>query len=167
MFENHSEYKIIHGHVRSTASIYLSIAKKFGLRTIAHSHSVSSGSGFSALVKNILQIPIRFKADYLFACSLEAGKWLFGEEAVKSNKFKLIKNAIDINKYKFDMEKRSFIRDFYHLNDKYIIGHVGRFHPLKNHEFLIDVFNVVSKMREDAVLLLIGDGELQNIIAKK
>lgn len=166
-FENHTEYKIIHGHVRSTASIYLSIAKKFGLKTIAHSHNISSGKGFSALVKNVLQFPIRFKVDQLFACSLEAGEWLFGKKAVKSSKFKIIKNAIDSKKYKFDLEKRKIVRDYYQLSDKYIIGHVGRFHNQKNHEFLIDMFNIVSKVRQDAVLMLVGDGELRDSITTK
>lgn len=33
-FTEHPEYKIIHGHVRSTSAIYLSIAKKHGLTTM-------------------------------------------------------------------------------------------------------------------------------------
>src|SRR5690625_2672586 len=69
---NHPEYKIIHGHVRSTASIYLKIANSYGLITISHSHNTSSGKGFSAIVKNIFQYKIRYIADYLFACSQTA-----------------------------------------------------------------------------------------------
>lgn len=55
-FKEHPEYHVIHGHVRSTASIYLKIAKKNGLVTIAHSHSTSNGSGISAIVKDMLRI---------------------------------------------------------------------------------------------------------------
>ena len=81
-FNEHPEYKVIHGHVRSTASIYLKIAKRHGLVTIAHSHSTSNENGISAIVKRIMQLPIRKQADYLFACSDKAGKWLYGEKAI-------------------------------------------------------------------------------------
>lgn len=69
------EYKIIHGHMISTAFIYLNIAKKYGLTTIVHSHSTGTrGNKIEQLVKNILQFPVRYTADYLFACSDDAGK---------------------------------------------------------------------------------------------
>ena len=85
-FKRHIEYKIVHGHMRSTAAIYLSIGKKHGLKTIAHSHSTASrGNKFEKLVKNVLQIPLRYTANYLFACSEEAGKWLFGKKAIKKD----------------------------------------------------------------------------------
>ena len=80
---NHKEYKIIHGHIRSTASFYLKVCKDNDRVTIIHSHSTSSGSGIiSSVVKNILQYPIRKIADYFIACSIPAGKWLFGENIV-------------------------------------------------------------------------------------
>src|SRR5690606_16923487 len=62
LFNTYPEYKIIHGHVRSTATIYLSIAKRYGLITISHSHSTSSGTGISAFVKDVYQFPIRYIA---------------------------------------------------------------------------------------------------------
>jgi len=97
--KQHSDYKIIHGHIRSTASIYLKIAKKYGLITIAHSHNTSSGAGFSAIVKNIYQYPIRYIVDYLFACSKSAGTWLFGERACRKDNFFILNNAIDTKKF--------------------------------------------------------------------
>ena len=57
-FNEHPEYKILHSHVRSYASLYIPIAKKFGLKTIIHSHSTSNGVGISALVKAVLQRPL-------------------------------------------------------------------------------------------------------------
>lgn len=69
--EAHKEYKILHSHIRSYASLYLPIAKKKGLKTIIHSHSISNGSGISSLVKNILQYPLRFQADYFLRVLLK------------------------------------------------------------------------------------------------
>ena len=68
-FHKHPEYKIIHSHIRSTASIVLGIAKKCGCVTITHSHNTSSGKGINAFVKSLLQYRIRFVADYFIGCS--------------------------------------------------------------------------------------------------
>lgn len=166
-FQNHPEYKIIHGHIRSTASIYLKIAKKLGLITIAHSHNTSSGGGFSAVVKNILQYPIRSIADYLFACSRAAGEWLYGKRACKGDNFFILNNAIDTEKFIFNEETRLKKRKELQIEDKFVIGHVGRFHPQKNHYFLIDIFKEIYNINKNSVLLLIGDGDLKKSIQEK
>ena len=167
LFKTHPKYKIIHGHVRSTASIYLKVAKKHGITTIAHSHNTSSGKGIQALVKNLLQYPIRFNADYMIACSKDAGKWLFGEKAIKSEKFLILKNAIEIDKFMFDQNIRINIRKELNLDGKYVVGHVGRFHPQKNHEFVIDVFNTFKKENNNAVLILVGEGPNRRNVQNK
>lgn len=166
-FQNHSEYKIIHGHVRSTAAIYLRIAKKYGLITIAHSHSTSSGIGFSAIIKNILQYPVRYIADYLFACSNESGEWLFGKKACRNDNFFILNNAIDVKKFEFNEHTRARKRKELQIEKKFVIGHVGRFIKAKNHVFLIDIFKAVHDRNKDSVLLIVGDGELRQSIAKK
>lgn len=167
LLHEHPEYKIIHGHVRSTAAIYLKIAKNYGLMTIAHSHSTSSGTGLSAIAKNILQYPIRYTADYLFACSAFAGTWLFGEKACKKDNFFILNNAIDAKQFIYDEGKRNDKRREYQIEDKFVIGHVGRFQAPKNHEFLIDIFKIVHDQNNNAVLLLVGDGNLRLTIEKK
>lgn len=106
----HPEYHVIHGHVRSTAAIYLNIAKKHGLITIAHSHSTSNGNGLAAIVKNILQFPIRNIADYLFACSDKAGIWLYGKKAIQKQNYKMIPNGVDLNRFAFNRTVREEMR---------------------------------------------------------
>lgn len=166
-FISHPEYKIIHGHVRSTASLYLKVAKKHGLITIAHSHNTSSGNGISSVVKNILQYPIRHTADYFLACSEAAGKWLFGDTVVSRSNFKVLVNAIETDRFSFNNHSRDAIRNEFGIENKYVIGHVGRFHPQKNHEFIIDVFKSVHNKVKNSVLLLIGDGALKESIQMK
>lgn len=167
LLSEYPNYTIIHGHVRSTASIYLKIAKENGLITIAHSHNISSGNGISAQIKNILQKSIRHHADYMFACSKLAGVWLFGEVATKSQRFYLFNNAIESKKFIFNSEIRNQMRDDLEIKDKFVVGHIGRFHPQKNHEFLLEIFNCIKQRVENAVLLLVGDGELRNHILNK
>lgn len=163
-----SEYRIIHGHMRSTASIYLKIANDMGLITIAHSHSIASrGNWLERFVKNMLQYPLRFIADYKFACSLEAGKWLFGDRIQYNKQFYIIKNAIDAQLFTFNKHIRTKIREKYNLKEKYVLGHVGNFTPPKNHQFLLERLVDVLKIKPNAILLLIGDGELKNKIKRK
>ena len=166
-FASHPEYKIIHSHVRSTASVILKVAKKHGLVTISHSHSTSNGKGFKSVVKKILQASIPKYSDYCFACSKKSGEWLFGRGVVESEKFRIIPNAIDTEKYKFDASIREEIRSSLGVSDKFVYGHVGRFHPAKNHSFLIDVFYEIHKRQQNSVLLLVGGGDLQEETKKK
>ncbi|QUG40592.1 glycosyltransferase family 1 protein [Psychrobacillus sp. INOP01] len=166
-FEQQPEYNIIHGHVRSTAAIYLKIAKKYKLVTIAHSHSISSGTGLSAKVKDVIQYPIRNIADYLLACSKPAGEWLFGEIACKRNNFYILNNAIDTKKFVYSEKIRNGKRNEFPIKNKLVLGHVGRFNASKNHDFLIDIFKAVCDRNENAVLMLVGDGELRKTIEKK
>lgn len=160
-FNKHPEYKVIHGHVRSTASIYLKIAKRHGLVTIAHSHSTSNGNGISAIVKRIMQLPIRKQADYLFACSDKAGKWLYGEKAITQQNYYMIPNGVDLKRFKFDVNKRNQMRMTLGIKeDIMILGHIGRLSTPKNHKFLLNVFNQYHKINSNSKLLLVGDGEL-------
>ncbi|CAG9606595.1 glycosyltransferase family 1 protein [Pseudoneobacillus rhizosphaerae] len=165
---NNTQYTIIHSHIRSTAAIFLSIARKFGLVTISHSHSISSGKGINAIIKKILQYPLRYIADYFFSCSKEAGEWLFGKRVTSNRKFKIIPNGISLEKYTFSNSTRKKIRKNLNINEKtFVIGHVGRFEYPKNHEFLIETFKLVKKDNENSKLLLIGDGILTNYIKEK
>jgi glycosyltransferase involved in cell wall biosynthesis len=166
-FKEHPEYNVIHGHVRSTASIYLKIAKKYELITIAHSHSTSSGNGVSALIKNLLQYPIRYTADYLFACSKVAGNWLFGKMATKKANFVVLNNAIETNKFAYNEDLRIKKRKELKIENKFVVGHIGRFNTPKNHKFLIDIFKEIYKLNPNTILLLIGDGELRESIENK
>lgn len=166
-FKEHPEYKIIHSHVRSYASIYLPIAKKYGLKTIIHSHSTSNGKGISSMVKAVMQYPLRFQADYYMACSDKAGKWLFGDRVIRTNKYMMVPNAIDAVKFEFNQTKREQVRHDLGVDNKYVIGHVGRLTEPKNHDFLIDVFYKMKANRNDLVLLLVGDGNLRNSIENK
>lgn len=164
-FKEHPEYKILHSHVRSYASLYLPIAKKYGLKTIIHSHSTSNGSGIKALVKQILQYPLRFQADYFFGCSKIAGEWLFGKKVVNSAKYYMVKNAINLNDY-CSTDKREYYRKMINAKDDIVFGHVGRLHEAKNHEFLLEVFKKIHFQNPNTKLVIIGEGELRSSIEK-
>lgn len=166
-FKEHPEYKILHSHVRSYASLYLPIARKAGLKTIIHSHSTSNGKGVASVVKRIMQYSLRFLADYFFACSKESGIWLFGKNVAESEKFHILRNAIDIEKYQFNPKVREEYRKQLGLGGKKAFIHVGRFHPAKNHTFLLNLFAEIHKRDDNTVLLLAGDGALRSAIERQ
>jgi glycosyltransferase involved in cell wall biosynthesis len=166
-FKGHPEYKILHSHVRSYASIYFRIAKKHGLKLIIHSHSTSNGKGLISAVKHVLQLPLRFQADFLMACSTESGKWLYGKNACKKPNYRFVPNGIDIDQYAYSETIAAEYRESLGLKDKFVLGHVGRFHEAKNHVFLLDIFAGICERRPDAMLLLVGDGDIREKIESK
>ena len=80
----------------------------------------------------------------------------------------MLHNAIDAAAYSFDVNKREDVRRRLKLPEEaLVLGHVGRFMPQKNHEFLLDVFSAAAKKEANARLLLIGDGDLRAKIEAK
>lgn len=165
-FRSHrDEYPIVHGHIGSTAAIYLSVAKRYGAYTIAHSHSAGLGSA----MYRVFAYPTRYVADHFFACSRDAGISRYGKKVGGSEKrCRVLNNAIDTRRFACNPEVRSRIRDQLRISeDILVVGHVGRFVDAKNHLFLIDIFDQIRKKNPKSVLLLVGDGELRPQIEEK
>ena len=160
-FKEHIEYKIIHCHVRSVASIVLNIAKQNGLTTICHSHSTSNGKGIKAIVKKVLQKNIIKYADFLFSCSRESAIWLYGGKNANSDKCYIINNSIDTSKYEFNSSVRDKIRNELEISNKIVIGQVGRIEKMKNHYYSLRVLKECLKYDERFILLIVGDGSLK------
>ena len=166
-FTDHPEYQILHSHSRSYASIYLPIAKKHGVKTIIHSHNTSNGKGPVAMVKDIMQYPLRNIADYFIGCSKEAGEWLFGEKVVKGDRFYVLNNAIDTDKFTYDENIRNEYRNEFHLDDQRIFIQVGRLSKQKNYMFTLDVFKKYLENDPTARLFIVGNGELKENIQNR
>lgn len=169
-FRDHAgEYSIVHGHLGSTAAIYLSIAKKQGAFCIAHSHSAGTGSP----VYRIFSYPTRYIADQFLSCSTDAAISRYGRKVGKDgNRCHVLNNAIDVRKFKFNPEIRTQIRNDLHIaKNAIVIGNVGRFVEAKNHSFLLDIFGSINRRNSSAILLLVGDGalrpQIESYIAEK
>lgn len=162
------EYKIIHFHVRSYTSLIIPIAKKHGLYTIQHSHSTSDANLGHAGIKKILEFPLRFQADYLMACSDEAGQWLFGKDVLKRKNYKTVKNAIDGEKFYYNPDVRAEVRNELNIPDGcFVVGNVGRMTPQKNQFWVLKVFREVLRKEANSKLLLVGDGTLEGDLLKE
>ena len=158
--EGKSEFHMIQGHMTSTAAIYLPIARKCGIETtIAHARSAGVDKGLKGILTRFLRRNLSKKADYLFTCSEIAGISVFGKKAVEQGRTRFLPNAIDCQKFAPDSLVREKIRRELGIENSYVIGHVGRFHYAKNHEYLLRVFaELVKRKTRDYVLLLLGEG---------
>ena len=166
-FKKHT-FDVVHGHMTSTASIYLPIAKKSGVSmTIAHARSAGVDKGIKGTITKWLRSSLYKKADKLIACSDYAAEAVFGKDRMKQGKVLVIPNAINTNDFCYDEEIRNKMRTKLGIQNRFVIGHVGRFHYAKNHDFLIDIFAEIKKQKEDALLLLAGDGPLKTEIEEK
>jgi glycosyltransferase involved in cell wall biosynthesis len=166
-FFKENYWPIVHGHIRSSAAIYLSEAKKHRSYTIAHCHSTDSSNWLIRMMFHVLTYRIRYVADYFLACSTEAGIAGFGKNVVSSDCFDVLFNAIDCGLYQYTEKRHADLKKKYNLQNKYVIGHVGRFATAKNHDFLINIFQKLEQMDDDTVLILVGKGSLEEKIRKK
>lgn len=170
-FKTHNDYKVVHMHASSKNYMILKKAKKYGIPIrIAHSHNIDfqTKNVLKKICGNMFKIPLKKYATNYFACGKLAGRWLFGDKIINSDKFVVIHNAIDYNKFRFDQTIRDKIRKELEISENEILfGNVGRFTNQKNHEFLIDIMYEINKINSNTKLVLIGTGEKESIIKQK
>lgn len=178
IFKNYTETKkyflennieIVHCHMTLANFIPLIAARRAKIKVrICHSHESEKPRIFlkKALYKLYKYLCVK-NATTLVACGEEAGKFLYGKK-----EFIILNNALDIEKYSFKSEIRKKIRKDMGITDNtLVIGHIGRFIEVKNHTFIIDCFEKLTKENENYKLILIGNGELESkiksIVAQK
>jgi len=164
LLNDHPEWRIIHGHHTAPAFIYLKVANSFNRVTIAHSHTSGGDKSVKSRLKVLFRFPLRYLADYLFACSNSSAEWMFGK---RNKSTYIINNAIELKKFAYNEVMRNKKRSEFKFENNLVVGHVGNFHPSKNHDFLIQIFYELHKQNCNAILLLIGEGNLRQSIETK
>lgn len=105
-------------------------------------------------------------ATHFLACSTEAADFIFGSQ-IPREKIRIFHNALDIARYSYDEKKRVNLRRKMGWENKFVLGTVGRMGYAKNHRFLVECFNEIQKKTENAILLLVGSGELESDLHKQ
>ena len=160
-----NKYNIVHCHMTTLGIFSLLPSWIAGAKVrILHGHSTTVKSETKRnLMKLVLRPFSTFVANRQFACSKMAARWLFGPD----KNVEIINNAIDVEKFQFNEHYRKTLREELGLENKFIIGHIGRFMYQKNHEYLIQVFNNIVQKIPSAHLVLVGDGPLRENILQK
>lgn len=160
----HPQYRIIHSNLEERSYFALRIAKEMGVPVrIAHAHNRPVGFDLKSIVREYFRFRLPPYATHYFACGQEAGDWLFGEK----NRARVIqeRNAVDTAQYRYDAATAKAVRAEYHVPDGcFVLGHVGRFFPQKNHMQLVDIFNAVHDARPNSRLWMVGGGELDDAL---
>lgn len=164
-----NRYPIVHSHMNTLSVFPLFEAWRAGVPIrIAHSHSTAArGEGKRTMLKDMLRPFAKLFPTHYCACSEYAGRWLFGDRLFDSGKVRLVRNAIDLDRFGFLPEIRERVRAELGIRGKFVVGHVGRFMYQKNHDFLIDIFDRVHQENKNAVLLLIGEGPLRGRVQRR
>jgi glycosyltransferase involved in cell wall biosynthesis len=163
-----NNYDVVHLHTKQWKSITVEeLCKKHGVpMTIVHAHSTRCDNDDAKIRERETQAHIRIRSelkkdvatDY-WACSSEAARWLYGGNILSD--VKVMKNAIDVDKFSFDLSVRNQLREHYGLTNKTVIGNVGRLVYPKNHVFLLKVFAKAKDYCNNLVLCIVGDGPLK------
>lgn len=156
------ECDVLHVHGNSgTMLIETALAKLRGVKKIiVHTHSTSTDHPF---VNAVLKHPMIWLADECLACSSVSGEWLYGKHP-----YWVLNNAIDLEKYHFDPEKREAYRKELRVQpEEFLVGHIGHFTPQKNHFFLLEIFQVCYAQNTNVKLLLVGDGPDRAAVKEK
>lgn len=151
-----NEYDIVHIHNYHAFDMTISAmaALSAGIKNvIVHSHNASADGH---LKLHYMFRPILSHLPLIrLACSEDAGKWMY------NRRFTVIRNGINVEQFDYNLINRQRKRKELEVENKFVIGHVGRFDYQKNHEFLIKLFSEFAKKNPNAFLLLVGQGVLQ------
>lgn len=163
--ENHYNY-ILRMSQNSLSALDLAIAKNAGAKRVVFRSTNSHVYGGKAeYIIHCLFKPIANKIiDTKIAPSKEAAVFMFGKRNVQKGNVAILNNGLDLDVYCFRPEKRNYIREKLGIEEKLVIGHVGRFNKQKNHIFLIEIFKEILRKHKDSTLLLLGSGECEEEI---
>ena len=169
-------YDIVHCHLGTLSGFALRAAKKAGVR-VRIVHNLSTSGGGRELLRNTAKVLLkpfakRYATEYL-ACSELAARWMYGavpicslnESAPPTKVARVTHNAVDIEKFSFNEERRRALREELGISPETLVfGHIGRFCPQKNQSFLISVFKEIVRQHGDSMLIMSGAGKDEEYI---
>ncbi len=167
---NAHRYVAAHQHVSALFAMEpLYYARKYGIPVrVVHAHnSAHAGHWAHGILHRITRPFINMYATHFLGCSDKAIEWMYKTSPIL-DKAEMINNGIDTRKFAYNAAVRSVKRAELQLSDEDVVwGHIGRFVPVKNHQFLLDIFEVFRKKHRNAKLLLIGKGEMLDAIKER
>lgn len=165
---SNNNYDVVHMCLSNASSCLYGLPCKFinkNTKVLIHSHN---GGDKNYIQHYFFRNILNKMTDYYLACSELAAIWMFGKKVLKKKKIFIINNAIETEKFLYNTEIRDKKRvELGIKEDEYLIGHVGRFNPQKNHSELIDIFKRVADKDSKIKLLLLGNGKLEEQIKQK
>lgn len=157
------QYDIVHAWDSLMNLFPLLLAKRAGVKVrISESLSMANKNEKKTIIKYALRPFSKVATNYYMACGVDCGVFQFGRKAYDDGKIAIFKTAINAKANAFDLELRQITRTKFGWENKTVYGFIGRYMMQKNPVFIIDIFNEIQKMQENAHLVLIGFGDLEH-----
>lgn len=173
ILREYGHYDIVHSHVHHFSGYVLHLARNADVPVrIAHCHNDTSlvkskSRFFRRLYLGLTEWWITRNATFGIACSRNAAADLFGSNWELDPRWQLLYYGIDLKSFELSVDKDRVRTELGIPSNAFVIGHIGRFDPQKNHEFLIEVFSAIAQQKPSAYLLLIGDGSLRSNVEQQ
>lgn len=155
-----NKYDAVHVHENETSYVALKLAKELGIPCrIAHAHTASPYTSVKGEIRRLSGCILNAKyATNIIGCGKLAGERIFGRSNMKSKKAFVLPNSIDTDVFCYDSKIREETRKELSVNNKYVVGMVGRIAPPKNNVYAIELFKQIKEKIENAVLVIAGNG---------
>ena len=166
---NNGKYDVIHFNIAQGEELpFIHMAKKAEIPVrILHSHNSSVNSRVKYLGHILCKAIYKNDSTDYLACSDIAAKWLLSAEEYKQKNYRVIKNGVDVEKYRFQEESREKKREELDIGDRPLFLNIGRLNRQKNQSFLIDAFQRIHHSIPSSLLLIAGEGDLRQELEKK
>lgn len=163
VFSKNNDIKIVHSHNGALAYQSLYAAYKYGIKNrICHAHATTIDFNIKLPLKLVYKTQLNKVSNYFWGCGVDSIEFYFGKKVINKGIYRVIRNAIEVDKFLYNEELRNKLRKQYNLDGKLVVGNVARFMKQKNHVFTLNLFKVILEKKPNAVLMLLGDGELQD-----
>jgi Glycosyltransferase len=163
-----NKYDVVHAW-NSTMNLFsMVLAKKAGITVrISESLSMAYKHEFKTYIKYALRPFSIIDANYYMACGEDCGIFQFGQKAFDNGKIAIFKTIINASDHPYNPELRNVTRETFGWNGNVVYGFIGRYMSQKNPMFIIDIFNEIQKRQQNAKLVLIGFGGLEDRMMKR
>jgi glycosyltransferase involved in cell wall biosynthesis len=155
-------YRIVHAY-NGTMNLFGLFAAWMGGATIRINESISMAHSTDkkTVIKNILKPFSGCFATHFMANGEVCGRWQFGDKLYDAGKVAVFKTVINVDENRYAPELRDRAREEFGIVNNFVVGHIGRLTAQKNTLFIIDIFAEILKLKDNAKLLIIGDGDLR------
>lgn len=169
LLREHGPYDAIHCHLHAYSFLAVLAARLEHVPVrVVHSHNVVKNSARSMgrrLYAKAARFLIGMFATAGFGPSSASVEDLFGPDWKSDPRWNVLPCGIDLTPFR--SEAGPGRAEFGIPTDALVLGSVGRLTPEKNSAFLVDVLAAVLRLRKDAYLLIIGEGELREQLDRK
>ncbi len=166
-------FDVLHSHVHHFSGFVLALGRLAGIPVrIGHSHSdtsdtESAASFFRRAYLGLMERLLLAHCTQGFAVSRAAAEALFGLEWHADARLRVLYCGIDLGPFRTPFDSLTIRTDLGISEGDVVFGHVGRFSPVKNHAFFLEIAKCILDYEPRAKFLFVGDGPLRPDIERR